>query len=147
MIDANDTAGANTDSAAKGDDIKPSGAMAEIDLLIAWLQHTVSISAEIFDLFQLEVRLAVTDVKRLILLAKLVVPMLILTWISFSALLSWHIYLLNASVSQGLLFLCLFQFFGLLVISISWKYYQKSLSLPLTRQHIRQLIKGQSSDS
>jgi uncharacterized membrane protein YqjE len=119
----------------------------EINLLMSWLQQAASTSSELFDLFQLEVQLAVTDIKRLIILAKLFVPMLMLSWISLSALLTWYVYSLHASVSQGLLFLCAFQFLGLLGIVIGWKYYQKSLTLPLTRQHIRQIIKGQSSDS
>ena len=127
--------------------IKTREGLGEINLLINWLQQAASTGSEVFDLFQLEVRLAITDFKRLILLAKLFVPMLMLAWGSLSAVLTWHIYLLNASVSQGLLFLCFFQFFGLFSISIGWKYYQKSLSLPLTRKHIRQLIEGLNRDS
>lgn len=129
------------------DNIEKSEALDEIKLLIDWLQQAAATSSDILDLFQLEVQLAVSDIKRLILLAKLFVPMLMLTWISFSAVLTWHVYLLNESVSQGLLFSCFLQFLGLLAISMGWKHYQKSLTLPLTRQHICQFIKGQSNDS
>ena len=119
----------------------------DISLLINWLQHAASTGSEIFDLFQLEVRLAVTDMMRLMVLAKLLIPMLVLTWMSFSALLTWQAYLCNSSVTQGLLFLCLLQFCGLLLIALGWKHYRKSISLPLTRKHIQQFFQGQSRDS
>ena len=142
MIESEDT----NDSADSHDSAKTPDVLDEINVLMGWLQEAASTSSEIFDLFQLEVRLAVIDIKRLILLTRLFVPMLVLAWMSLSAVLMWSVYLLNTSVLQGLLFLCVLQFAGLFGIAIGLKYYQKSLSLPLTRQHIRQFIEGQNRE-
>lgn len=135
------------DSAESLDNTKISDVLDEMNALMGWLQSAASTGSEIFDLFKLEVRLAVTDVKRLILLSKLLVPMLVLAWMSLSAVLAWHVYLLNISVSQGLLFLCCLQFLGLFGVTFGLKYYQKSLTLPLTRQHIRRFVEGQKRES
>ncbi len=118
----------------------------EMNVLMAWLQSVASTGSEIVDLFQLELRLAITDVKRLIVLIKLLLPMLILAWISLSAVLSWHVYLLNTSVSQGLWCLCILQFLGLFGIAMGLKKHQRSLTLPLTRQHIRTFVEGQKRE-
>ncbi|MGR6874332.1 hypothetical protein ACU6U9_18980 [Pseudomonas sp. HK3] len=140
MIEAKDTN--NSSESLKKPEITE-----EVTLLINWLQQAVSTGSDILELFQLEMKLAITDAKRLMVLARLFVPILMLTWVSFSAALSWHIYLLDESVSQGLISFCAFQMLGLFGIAVGWKHYSKSLKLPLTRQHIRQFIKGQSSES
>lgn len=119
----------------------------QLQIWASWLEQAGTLSSDVFQLLQLELRLAVSDSKRLLILALLFVPMLMLTWISFSVLLAWQVYLLNMSVTQGLLACCMIQVLGLLGIAMGWNYYKKSLSLPLTRQNIRQLTGGQGSDT
>lgn len=119
----------------------------EASVFMAWLQSAATTGSDIVDLFQLELRLAITDVKRLMLLAKLLMPILVLAWMCLSSVLSWHVYLLNSSVTQGLWFLCILQFLALLMIVIGLKVYQKNLTLPLTRRHIKQFIDGHKGES
>lgn len=140
MIDSSDTASPD----GKAEKTEP---LDQLQVWASWLEQARTISADIFQLVQLELRLAISDSKRLFILALLFVPMLMLTWIGFSALLAWQVYLVNMSVTQGLLAFCIIQFLGLVGIVMSWNYYKKSLSLPLTRQNIRQLMGRQKSDT
>jgi hypothetical protein len=140
MIDSSDTANPE-DKAEKTEQ------MDQLQLWARWLEQAGTLSSDIFQLLQLELRLAISDSKRLLVLALLFVPMLMLTWISFSVLLAWQVYLLNLSVTQGLLACCMIQFLGLVGIAMGWNFYKKSLSLPLTRQNIRRLTGEESSDA
>ena len=140
MIDSSDTANPE-DKAEKNEQLD------QLQIWLSWLEQAGTVSSDIFQLLQLELRLAVSDSKRLLLLALLFVPMLVLTWLGFSILLAWQVYLLNMSVTQGLLVFCVIQFLGLVGIAMAWNYYKKSLSLPLTRQNIRRITGGQSSDT
>ena len=119
----------------------------ELQVWADWLQKSTAIGRDILQLLQLELRLAITDSKRLFILALVFIPILMLTWISFTLLLAWMVYLLNTSIMQGLLTFFISQTLALLGICTSWKYYKKSLSLPLTREHIKHIVGGQNSDS
>lgn len=112
-----------------------------------WLQQSATVGADIFHLLQLELQLAIKDSKRLLLLALIFIPVLILTWIGFTLLLAWLVYLLDTSVTQGLLAFFIVQLGALSIILMSWKHYKKSLSLPLTTAQISKLVGGQSSDT
>ena len=140
MIESPDTASPhdNPDKNSQSD---------ELQLWARWLQQAAANGTDIFQLVQLELRLAISDSPRLLILALLFIPLLMLTWVSFSALLAWLVYLLNTSVTQGLLAFFIIQLLGLVAISMGCKHYKKSLTLPLTRQHIRRLVGDQSSDS
>ncbi len=119
----------------------------QLQLWSSWLEQAGVLSADIFQLLQLEVRLAISDSKRLLVLVVLFIPMLMLTWIGFSVFLAWQVHLLNMSVTQGLLAFFLIQLLGLVSIILGLNYYRKSLSLPLTRKNIRRLIRRENSDT
>lgn len=140
MIDSADPASPD-DKAAKTEQLD------ELQLWASWLTQAGTISADIFQLLQLELRLAFSDSKRLLILAVLFLPMLILTWIGLSGLLAWSVYLLTTSVTQGLIAFFVIQLLGLAGIVIGLNHYKKSLTLPLTRQHIRHIVGSQSNDT
>tara|TARA_R110001583_G_scaffold1364_3_gene11104 strand:- start:1410 stop:1823 length:414 start_codon:yes stop_codon:yes gene_type:complete len=119
----------------------------ELQLWAGWLQQSAAIGTDILQLLLLELRLVIADSKRLFVLALLFIPMLMLTWIGFTAFLAWLVYLLNTSITQSLLAFFISQALGLMGICVSWKYYTRSLSLPLTRQHIQNIVGGQGSDT
>jgi len=137
----------NTESASSGDNPEKPEQLDDLQLWASWLQQATTISTDIFQLVQLELRLAISDSKRLLVLALLFVPILILVWISFTVLLAWLVYLVNTSATQGLLALFISQILALLGICLGWWHYKKSLSLPLTREHIQRLNAGQSHDT
>ena len=119
----------------------------ELQLWASWLQQAAVIGADIVQLLQLELRLAISDSRRLLILALLFVPLLMLAWISFCGLLAWLVFQLNASVTQGLLAFLVIQLAGLACICSAWKHYRKSLSLPLTRQQLQAFVGGQRRDT
>lgn len=135
------------DSADLHDTAEPSEQLDELQLWAGWLQQSAAIGADLLQLLRLELRLAIADSKRLLVLALLLIPMLILTWIGFTALLAWLVYLLNTSITQGLLAFFLSQALALIGMVLSWNYYKRSLSLPLTRQQLRHLVGGPGSDT
>lgn len=136
-----------SETASPQDNADKARQLDELQLWARWLEQASANGSDIFKLLQLELRLALSDSPRLLVLALLFIPILMLTWISFSALLAWLIYLLNTSVTQGLLTFFIIQFLGLVGISIGWKHYKKSLTLPLTRQHISRLVGDRNSDT
>lgn len=140
MIDNPETAGINNNT-------EKSEQLDEIQIWANWLRQARTIGVDIVELLLLEVRLAVSDSKRLLILALLFVPLLILTWLGFSVLLAWQAYLLNASITQGLLAFLIIQLLSLAAIAMGWNRYKKSLTLPLTRQQIRRIIEGQTNDT
>tara|TARA_R110002050_G_scaffold9504_2_gene33454 strand:+ start:30186 stop:30608 length:423 start_codon:yes stop_codon:yes gene_type:complete len=135
------------DTTSPDDKAKNSATLDDLQVWGSWLEQVGTISADIFQLLQLELRLAISDSKRLFVLALLFVPVLILTWLGFSVLLAWQVYLLNMSVTQCLLAFCIIQILALLSMIVGWNYYKKSLSLPLSRQHIRRFIGGEGRDT
>ncbi|MFT6987433.1 MAG: hypothetical protein ACJAT7_003288 [Psychromonas sp.] len=137
----------NPDPANPHDKAEQSEPLDELQMWTGWLQQSAAIGTDILQLLQLELRLAITDSKRLLVVALLFIPLLMLTWIGFTALLAWLVYLLNTSITQGLLTFFISQALGLMGICMSWKYYKKSFSLPLTREHIQNIIGGQNSDT
>jgi len=137
----------NSESASSGDNAEKSEPLEDLQLWASWLQQATTISTDIIQLVQLELRLAISDSRRLLVLALLFVPILILAWISFTVLLAWLVYLLNTSATQGLFAFFISQALALLGICLGWGHYKKSLSLPLTREHLQRLTAGQSHDT
>lgn len=119
----------------------------ELQMWSIWLQQSAAIGTGILHLLQLELRLAIADSKRLVIVALLFIPMLIMTWISFTVLLSWLVYQLNSSITQGLCAFFISQTLALIALCLGWHCYKKSLSLPLSREHIKQLVRGQYNDT
>jgi hypothetical protein len=136
-----------SDPASQADKAEKPKQLDEVQLWVGWLQQAAATGSDVFQLLRLELRLAIADSKRLLVLLLLIIPMLMLTWLSFSALLAWLIYLLNTSITEGLVALFITQVLGLVSIFLACKHYNKSLSLPLTRQHVRRLVGAQNCDS
>ncbi|MFA7553536.1 MAG: hypothetical protein WCY88_04730 [Spongiibacteraceae bacterium] len=126
---------------------EPADQVEPLQIWADWLRDIATIGADTLQLLQLEVRLAIKDSKRLLVLALLFVPVLMLTWLGLAVLLAWLVYLLDSSVTQGLLAFLIIHVAALIGIVVGWRHYRKSLSLPLSRQHIRQLMGGQDHDT
>jgi hypothetical protein len=111
------------------------------------IKRATEYGSDLIQLLLLELRLAVADSGRLFILMLLFVPILILTWVSLGLFLSWLIYLFSSSVTLALFTFFIIQFISLIGIIVGGSYYKKSLSLPLTRQHINRLVKGDENDT
>ncbi|WP_339671164.1 hypothetical protein [Dasania marina] len=121
--------------------------LAALQVWASWLQQSAAMGSELLQLLQLELRLAIKDSKRLFVLALLFVPLLILAWLGFTVLLAWLVYLVNASMTQGLLTFLALQIAGLGIIAMAWQHYKKSLRLPLTTQQLRDFVGAKSCDT
>jgi len=137
----NDTpGGANPQSA----DVAPNQP-ADLDELRAWLdwlREASDAGGAVLKLALLELRLALGDGRRLVLLGLLMLPVVMLAWFSFSVLLAWLAYQYGQSVTFGL---CAFLAAQLVALGAMWQLrlkYRKSLSLPATRRHLNAFVEG-----
>jgi len=125
----------------------PPAARSEIDRWLDWMQQMVALVVALGELASAEGRLALGDVKRLLIASIVLVPFLIFSWLSFGVWMSWLVYSLSGSLGSAF-----FAFFflqaavsGYLLTTI--KAYRSTLSLPRTRQHVRELLEDIKRDS
>jgi hypothetical protein len=115
-------------------------ARGEIDKWLDWMRQMVALVVALGELASAEGRLALGDVKRLLIASIVLVPFLIFSWLSLGVWLSWLVYSLSGSMGYAF-----FAFF-FLQAAVSWyllttiKAYRSTLSLPKTRRHVRELL-------
>jgi len=114
----------------------------EIATWIAWLDQALDAGIDIAQLLQLEIRLAVGDLRRMLVLFLVALPMFLLTWISFVSLVAWLASEYFESVAAGLLTFLGIQIIVLIGLRFFWNRYKRSLRLPLTRQHLQAFLGG-----
>ncbi|GAB3094097.1 hypothetical protein G8770_02050 [Aestuariicella hydrocarbonica] len=113
-----------------------------LDIWSDWLSQAVTAGSDIAELFRLEVQLALGDARRMLLLALLALPMMMLLWLGFAALMTWLVIDYSGSVTCGLLAFVLLHGAALVSIRLLWQRYKRSLKLPLTRQHLQAFMGG-----
>lgn len=116
-------------------------AASNFDTWSDWLSQAGEAGAAIAELFALELRLAVADAGRIMMLGLAAIPVLILAWVSFATLLAWLVADYSASVGWGVFTFLGLQLAVLIVLLLLFQRYKHSLKLPLTRQHL-QAFKG-----
>lgn len=111
------------------------------------LESTLQLGSQIIDcalgvadLARAEAQLAIHSLPRLLMLWLITMPILLLTWCSFSVLVAWCVYELSAIVSVGLLVFFLMQLLLLLTCHWLYKKYRTRMTLPNTRAHIHAFI-------
>jgi hypothetical protein len=116
------------------------GAGGELESWIGWMQQVVLFVVALGSLASAEGRLALSDVKRVFVASIMLIPLMMLMWLSLGVWLSWLVY--SWSGSAGYAF---FAFF-VLQAAMSWylrkmiKTYRSTLSLPKTRQYVHELL-------
>lgn len=115
-------------------------ARGELENWLDWAQQMAALMVAIGELARAEGRLALADVRRLLIASLAIIPFLMLTWLSFGVWLSWLVYSLSGSMGYAF-----FTFFALqaavsLYLRVMIKTYRSTLSLPRTRQHVRELL-------
>lgn len=116
-----------------------------INELKAWLdllQQAAAAGSALSKLAMLELRLALADGRRLILLTLLILPLLVLAWMGLSVLLGWLAYQYSQSVTLGLGMFLAVQLITLATLLAVCRRYRKSLSLPVTRRHLQSYLEG-----
>ncbi|MFN3582009.1 MAG: hypothetical protein ACK4VV_16225 [Pseudomonas sp.] len=93
-------------------------------------------------LLGLELKLALGDGRRLILVALALVPVLCLAWFGLSVLLAWLTYQQSLSVTLALVVFLLVQIVAALLLARLARKFARSFSLPATRRHVQALKEG-----
>ena len=117
----------------------------EIQAWAEWLKHAASAGSDLAKLAAMELRLALGDTKRIILLALVAVPLLLLTWIGFSVMVAWLVYLPTQLVVAAIAAFLVVQLIPLALIWWSIKRYGKSWSFTATREHVKAFKEGAES--
>lgn len=101
----------------------------------------------LMDLARTEIALAVHTIPNLMMLWLLMMPIMLLTWGAFSVLMAWLAYAASNSVGLGLLIFFLQQVLLLLVCRWWYLRYAKRMTLPYTRAHIDNFVRGMQHGS
>ena len=123
------------------------GPTEELKAWVELLQQAVAAGATLSQLALLELRLAIADGGRLIVLGLLMLPLTLLAWSGVSVLAAWSAFSLSGSVALGICTFVAVQVITLSVMAVACVRYRKSLSLPGTRRHVRQFMEGTKPDA
>lgn len=107
-----------------------------------WIKQATEAGSNLAELFALEIKLAVGDAGRMFCVLLLALPVVFLAWLGLSVLLAWVVVDYSGSVTPGLVTFLLLQLGVLLSLRLLWKRYKRSLSLPLTREHLQSFMGG-----
>lgn len=119
----------------------------KLDTWSAWVTQAAAAGADFAELFSLEVRLAVGDARRLLVLMLMAVPLLLLAWLGFSTLIAWLVGEYRSSVAWGIGTFLGIQLVSLGALACLWQRYKQSLKLPLTRQYLQAFMGGFSDEA
>ncbi len=118
------------------------GSRDELTETINLLQASGLAVADLFNLFQVELRLAAHDTKRLLMISLLILPVLFLAWIGISTMLFWLVFQQTTSVAYGLFAFTALQLLALFGIRLQIKKYRRSLGLPATSKQVKAFAEG-----
>lgn len=113
-----------------------------IEQLTAWFQHSLAAGGELADLFHLELHLALSDARRLLLVWVTLVPFVMLSWLSSAVLASWLVYEVSSSAVFGLATFTLLQLLVTIFLFILRSRYRKQLGFHRTKKHLKRLMQG-----
>ncbi|PUA29970.1 MAG: hypothetical protein B0W54_05390 [Cellvibrio sp. 79] len=115
--------------------------------MLALGEQVVRLVNDIADLVRMETMLAIQSIPRLLMLWFLMMPILLLTWCSFSAWIAWMLY--AATQLPGAGFFAFFLQQLLLLFVCRWLYtkYRQRMTLPYTREHIDKFLRGFNNGS
>lgn len=113
----------------------------ELEAWLRWLVDLRDTGSALLQLAAAELQLAASDLRRFILLSLLVLPVALLAWLGLAVFLSWVVYAASGSLGAAFAGFFLLHFGILLVIRHLLARYRKSMGLPVTRQHLGEIVK------
>lgn len=131
----------NTGASGEGRPFPRQRDLEELQHWLDWLKSLVAVGSTLSRLANVEVSLALGDLRRLIGLSLLALPFLCFAWLGLSTLLAWSVYALTSSVGAGLAGFFLLQCLVLAVIALLVRRYKKHLALPRTREQLQSIIR------
>lgn len=117
----------------------------EVQAWIEWFKHAASAGTDLAKLAKMELSLALGDTKRMVILALVAVPLMILAWVGLSVMVGWWVFLPSGSVAGAIGAFIAVQVIPLLWIGWSIKRYRESWSFAATREHLKAFKEGAES--
>lgn len=123
----------------------PEAAEDELQAWIDWFKHAAAAGGDLAKLAKLELSLALGDTKRIVALALVAVPLVVLTWVGLSTMIAWLVFLPTGSVAAAIGTFIAAQVIPLVFIVWSIKRYSKSWAFAATREHLQAFKEGAES--
>lgn len=117
----------------------------ELQAWLDWFKHAASAGGDLAQLAKLELSLALGDTKRIVLLALVAVPLVVLAWLGLSVLVAWLAFLPFQSVAAAIGVFIAVQIIPLAIIVLLIKRYSKSWAFAATREHLQAFKEGAES--
>jgi len=126
-------------------DVSPNPAaswLTDIEQTLQLGEQFVGTFGGIVDLARAEALLAVRTLPKLLMLWLLIMPIILLTWCAFSALLAWFVFAASEEVGLGMLTFFLQQVVLLLICRWLYVKYRTRMTLPYTRAQIINFVRS-----
>jgi uncharacterized membrane protein YqjE len=118
-----------------------------VDHTAAWLRQLSAAGGELATLLRLEWQLTLGDARRMLLLALLLVPLMLFTWLLFNLLLGWLIWQASGQVAVALLGVLALHVLGIALLLRQLKRYRESLGFRRTQAHLKRLMQGAAHET
>lgn len=115
-------------------------AQRELQAWLSLVQQVMATGSRFRTVLGLELKLALGDSRRLILVSLAMIPLLLLAWLGLSVLAGWLVYLVSHSVALGLVGFVVVQLVALLWLRRAAKVYGRSLGLPASRRQLQAIM-------
>jgi len=112
----------------------------ELNAWLAWLRQLGALAGALATLATAEIRLAGGDLRRIFLLSLLIFPMVIITWLGLSVFVSWLVYSQSGMPGAGLFTFFAIQAGATCYMGYLFKKYRRSLTLPMTRRYLDEIV-------
>lgn len=118
---------------------RPDAVPPQQQALVIWLIDLGHAAAALLRLAAAELQLAGSDLRRILVLGALMLPLAVFAWIGIAVWLSWVVYSLSGSAGAGLVTFPLIHVLILWFMQRQISRYRESLRLPRTRQHLKEI--------
>jgi len=112
----------------------------ELNAWLAWLQQLTALGTALSALASAEIRLAGGDLRRLLLIVLLLFPVIIFTWLGLSVCISWFVYSVSGFAGAGFFAFFVLQASAAVYIRVLIKRYRRSLTMPMTRKYLAEIL-------
>lgn len=131
------------DKSHAGDNVLPNESLEKsINQTLQLGEQAVDFTVGLIGLARTEALLAVKTIPNLVGVWLIMMPIILLTWCSFSALVAWVAYEASDEVGLSLLLFFLQQVLLLLIFRLLYTKYCSRITLPHTRAHIEDFVRG-----
>jgi hypothetical protein len=119
---------------------QPSAQQREWQAWVALLQQVIATGGKLSTVLSLELRLALADGRRLVMVTLAMIPLLLLMWLGLSVLVGWLVFVQSQSVALGIVGFVLMQLLTQLLLLRAARVYRRSLGLPASRRQLQAMM-------